>query len=148
MTSLGIGGTNAHVVLEEAPPVEKRAIIKKPYQLLVLSAKTSPALEQASRNLASYLQEHGELRLEDVAYTCQSGRKPFAHRRALAVAASEEARVLLTKNDSSRVFTGQAASAPPGVVFMFSGQGSQYVNMGRELFDTEEVFRYSVGFVR
>jgi acyl transferase domain-containing protein/thioesterase domain-containing protein len=141
VTSLGIGGTNAHVVLEEAPAVEERTIIKKPFQLLVLSAKTAPALEQASRNLATYLQEHRDLELQDVAYTCQSGRKPFAHRRALAVATNEEASALLSKNDSSRVLTGQAAAAAPGAVFMFSGQGSQYVNMGRELYETETVFR-------
>ena len=141
VTSLGIGGTNAHVILEEAPPLEQRASDTKPYQLLILSAKTAPALEQASRNLGSYLQEHGELRLQDVAYTCQSGRKPFPHRRVLAVAASEDAISLLSKNDPARVFTGQPSAQIPGVVFMFSGQGSQYVNMGRELYETETIFR-------
>jgi acyl transferase domain-containing protein/thioesterase domain-containing protein/acyl carrier protein len=144
VTSLGIGGTNAHVVLEEAPSVEERATSKRPYQLLVLSAKTAPALEQASRNLGTYLQEHRELQLQDVAYTCQSGRKPFAHRRVLAVATNEEACALLGKSDPSRVLTGQAGTTAPGVVFMFSGQGSQYVNMGRVLYETEPVFRTQV----
>ena len=78
VTSLGIGGTNAHVVLEEAPPVEEHAAPKKPYQLLVLSAKTASALEKASQNLGAHLQEHPELPLQDVACTLQLGRKAFA----------------------------------------------------------------------
>ena len=141
VTSLGIGGTNAHAVLEEAPPVEERATAKKPYQLLVLSAKTASALEQASKNLSAYLQEHAELPLQDAAYTCQSGREPLAHRRTVVAATTEEASKLLIKPEPSRVFTGQAAASAPGVVFMFSGQGSQYVNMGRELYETEALFR-------
>ncbi len=141
VTSLGIGGTNAHVVLEEAPPVEKQASQKKPYQLLVLSAKTAPALEQVSKNLSAYLQEHRELPLQDAAYTCQLGREPLPHRRTVVAATAEEASKLLMKPEPGRVFTGQSAASAPGVVFMFSGQGSQYVNMGRELYETETVFR-------
>jgi acyl transferase domain-containing protein/acyl carrier protein len=141
VTSLGIGGTNAHVVLEEAPPVEEHATAKKPYQLLVLSAKTASALEKASQNLGAHLQEHPELPLQDAAYTLQLGRKAFVHRRTVVAAATEEAVKLLAKPEPSRVFAGQTATSAPGVVFMFSGQGSQYVNMGRELYETEAVFR-------
>ena len=141
VTSLGIGGTNAHVVLEEAPQLEERAPAEKPYQLLALSAKTASALERASQNLSSHLQENPGVRLQDVAYTLQAGRKPFAHRRAFAAATTEEALRLLSSREASRVFTGQAPAATPGVVFMFSGQGSQYVNMGRELYETEAIFR-------
>ncbi len=141
VTSLGIGGTNAHVVLEEAPPVEERATAKKPYQLLVLSAKTASALEQASQNLSAYLQKHAELPLQDAAYTCQLGREPLVHRHTVVAATTEEASKLLIKPEPSRVFTGQVAASAPDVVFMFSGQGSQYVNMGRELYETEALFR-------
>ncbi len=141
VTSLGIGGTNAHVVLEEAPPVEKHATAKKPYQLLVLSAKTASALEKASQNLGAHLQEHAELPLQDVACTLQLGRKAFVHRRTVVAASTEEAAKLLAKPEPSRVFAGQSPASAPGVVFMFSGQGSQYVNMGRELYETESVFR-------
>lgn len=147
VTSLGIGGTNAHVVLEEAPQLEERAPVKKPYQFLALSAKTASALERASQNLSSHLQENPGLRLQDVAYTLQAGRKPFGHRRAFAAATTEEACRLLSSPDASRVFTGQAPAAAtpsPGIVFMFSGQGSQYVNMGRELYETEATFRAQI----
>ncbi len=144
VTSLGIGGTNAHVVLEEASQIERRAPAEKPYQFLVLSAKTASALEEAIQNLGSHLQENPGLRLQDVAYTLQAGRKPFAHRRAFAAATTEEARRLLSSREASRVFTGQAPTAAPGVVFMFSGQGSQYVNMGRELYETEAIFRAQI----
>jgi acyl transferase domain-containing protein/thioesterase domain-containing protein/acyl carrier protein len=139
VTSLGIGGTNAHVVLEEAPPVESSAGAKKPYQLLVLSAKTASALEKASQNLSAYVQEHSELSLQDVACTLQLGRKAFVQRRTVVAGSTEEAAKLLAKPEPNRVFTGQAAA--PGAAFMFSGQGSQYVNMGRELYETEAVFR-------
>jgi acyl transferase domain-containing protein len=141
VTALGIGGTNAHVVLEEAPPVKTHAAAKKPYQLLVLSAKTASALEKASQNLSAHLQEHPELPLQDVAYTCQLGREPLVRRRTVVAATSEEAGTLLIKPVPSRVSTGQAAVSAPSVVFMFSGQGSQYVNMGRELYETDAVFR-------
>lgn len=141
VTSLGIGGTNAHVVLEEAGRVEEPAAPKNPYQLLVLSAKTASALEKASQNLRAHLQEHPGLPLQDAACTLQLGRKAFVHRRTVVAATTEEAVKLLAQPEPSRVFTGQAAPSAPGVVFMFSGQGSQYVNMGRELYQTEAVFR-------
>ncbi|HYM74921.1 MAG TPA: SDR family NAD(P)-dependent oxidoreductase [Candidatus Dormibacteraeota bacterium] len=141
VTSLGIGGTNAHVVLEEALPAEPLHGTKKPYQLLVLSAKTESAVEQAGRNLGSYLQQHPDLSLLDVAYTCQAGRKAFGHRRTIVAATAEEAVRLLHSPTSGRVSSGQAAASVPGVTFMFSGQGSQHVNMGRELYETEPSFR-------
>jgi acyl transferase domain-containing protein/thioesterase domain-containing protein/acyl carrier protein len=145
VTSLGIGGTNAHVILEEAPPVEERAGADHCH-LVVLSAKTASALEQAGKNLSAYLQAHREVRLQDAACTLQLGREAFAHRRTVVAATTEEATSLLTKPDPGRVFTGQAAARAPGVVFMFSGQGSQHVNMGHGLYETEPIFRAQLDF--
>lgn len=144
VTSLGIGGTNAHVVLEEAPrPVESQQT--KPYQLLVVSAKTDSAVERAYANLATYLDAHPELSLADVAFTCQVGRNAFPHRRALVVEDTREAVSALAERERKSFAAGLAAEAAPHVVFMFSGQGSQYVNMGRSLYENEPVFRETLG---
>ena len=139
VTSLGIGGTNAHVVLEEAPE-SKPSVGTKAYQLVVLSAKSHAALERATSNLAHHLREHPDLRLADVAFTSQVGRKAFAHRRIVVARDRQEAEQGLATADPERVLTGFAAPAS-SIVFMFSGQGSQHVNMGLEIYQTESVYR-------
>ena len=147
VTSLGIGGTNAHVVLEEALlPAVEREVRKRRCQLLVLSAKTASALELLTQSWVDYFDENPELRLEDVAFTSQDGRTALPYRRAIAAADLSEASRLLREHSSSRVVTGQAAAKAPEVVFMFSGQGSQYANMGRELYETEPIFREQIDF--
>ena len=141
VTALGIGGTNAHVVLEAAPPLPAEPRIPKPWQLLTVSAKTEAAADRAFTNLADYLNAHPELNLADVAFTSQVGRHTFPHRRALAVEIAREALTGLAQVERKQIATGVAvATAPPGV-FLFSGQGSQYPGMGRELYENEPVFR-------
>jgi acyl transferase domain-containing protein/thioesterase domain-containing protein len=142
VTSLGIGGTNAHVVLEEAP-TEERALKARPYQLVVLSAKTEAALDRATANLASQLEKQSDLPLADVSFTCQAGRKAFSHRRIIVARDTADAAQALAARDSSRITTGLAPDAAPKTVFLFSGQGSQYAGMGREIYDTEAAFRES-----
>ncbi|MGA2671641.1 MAG: SDR family NAD(P)-dependent oxidoreductase [Terracidiphilus sp.] len=145
VTALGIGGTNAHVVLEEAPqPSHSRQA--RPYQLLTVSAKTEDAADQAFNNLAAHLHAYPELSLADVAYTCQLGRHAFPHRRALAVEDTPEAIAAVSGAGRKQFASGVAARTAPPVVFMFSGQGSQYVNMGRELYQQEPVFRETLDF--
>ncbi len=142
VSSFGIGGTNAHLILEEAPPVEVGggAASRSP-QLLLLSARTNSALEAATKNLSNYLKNNVTLPLGDVAYTLQVGRKALEHRRIVVVKDTEDAAVTLEKNDPERILTCFAESANRPVVFMFSGQGSQYASMGRDLYETEAVFR-------
>jgi len=140
VTSLGIGGTNAHVVLEEAPrPVEAQPA--KPYQLLVVSARTDSALDRMVTNLATHLQAHPELDLADVAFTSQVGRHAFPYRCALVLENSREAVRAFAEGERKSLASGLAMETPPSVVFMFSGQGSQYVNMGRDLYENEPAFR-------
>ncbi len=144
VSSFGIGGTNAHIILEEAPTINNQNLEEKyPEQLLILSAKNPAALEQATENLGHHLQQHPDLELGDVTYTLRVGRKAFEHRRIVVAASLEEATNHLLSNAATLV-TGKAKKSTPPVIFMFSGQGSQYVNMARGLYEQEKVFRETV----
>ncbi len=143
VSSFGIGGTNAHAVLEEAPPVESSKETR-PYQMLVLSAKTSTALEAATSDLAAYLESHKDVNLADVAYTLQVGRREFSHRRVIVGKDPEDALDSLHSLDVKRVVTGFQEPKSRPVVFMFPGQGAQYVNMAADLYRNELVFKQEV----
>lgn len=140
VTALGIGGTNAHVVLEEAPALDKQ----KPHkgrQLLVFSARTPEALAQVTSDLGDHLSDHKAERLLDTAHTLQVGRKMFEHRRFCVVEDHADAAGALLPLDEERVVTVSDNAHRHSVVFMFSGQGAQYVQMARELYEKESVFR-------
>jgi acyl transferase domain-containing protein len=140
VSSFGLGGTNAHVIVEEAP-VYEREPKSKPWHLLVLSAKTSSALETATGNLSAHLNQHQDLDLDDVAYTLQLGRRAFDHRRTVVCRDLTEAIKALDSRDPQYVASHVHEPRERKVVFMFSGQGSQYLHAGRELYETETVFR-------
>ncbi|NIM10747.1 MAG: SDR family NAD(P)-dependent oxidoreductase, partial [Candidatus Aminicenantes bacterium] len=142
VSSFGFGGTNAHVILEEGPEVRRSdGQTAEPPQLILLSARTETALERMTENLGNYLKENHGFKLADAAYTLQVGRKAFKYRRMLAAGDIDEALSLLTGAGANGVYTHAAGEDKRPVVFMFSGQGSQYVNMGRGLYQTEPVFR-------
>lgn len=140
LSSFGIGGTNAHAIIEEAPP-QTPSGPSRPRQLLLLSARTPAALEEATANLSKSLAPHT---LADVAYTLQTGRKALAHRRFVVAGSADEAGQLLTSLDAKLTGTRHLQSGEPPVVFMFPGQGTQYVSMGRSLYEHEPVFRTAV----
>ncbi|HEY6432917.1 MAG TPA: SDR family NAD(P)-dependent oxidoreductase, partial [Acetobacteraceae bacterium] len=140
VSSFGIGGTNAHVVVEEAPPTLASVAVRDDH-LLVLSAKTATALEQATANLAICLQQQPELSLADVAWTLQVGRKDFAHRRAVVVQDSEQTVRALRQPAQLPVVSAVHGGGARPVVFLFSGQGSQHTGMGAGLYGTEPVYR-------
>jgi len=160
VSAFGMGGTNAHVILEEAPP-EPPPSPSRPRQLLLLSARTETALAAATVRLAAHLRSHPEADLADAAYTLKVGRRTFEHRRAVVCGSAEEAIAALEELPAELVLTrapearsagagrsggaaGEAAGAARGVAFLFSGQGAQYPGMGVELYATEPAFRAEV----
>lgn len=136
VSSFGIGGTNAHAVLEEAPE-PRQSGPSRSKQLLLLSARTATALEAMTSNLSRYFEQHPEADLADVAFTLKTGRRTFKHRRMLVCSDRDDAMKALENGLTGEVSDSVSAS----VVFMFPGQGAQYVNMGRELYETERIFR-------
>jgi acyl transferase domain-containing protein/NADP-dependent 3-hydroxy acid dehydrogenase YdfG len=143
VNSLGAGGTNAHVILEQ-PPAPAAASQARPYQLLLLSARSRAAVERASADLARHLEDHPQLGLADVAYTTQVGRRRFKHRRAVVCTTAEEAVDALLSSDDERVSTHAGDETERSIVFMFAGGGAQYPGMGRDLYQHEPVYREAV----
>jgi amino acid adenylation domain-containing protein len=145
VSSFGIGGTNAHVVLEETPAEfeyksQESGESGRKFQLLVLSAKTERALDTATANLVEHLTHHPDINLADVAYTLEVGRKAFNYRRILVCSDTEDAVNTLSTQDPKRIFTNVQEHKNRPIAFMFSGQGSQYVNMALELYEEEPAF--------
>ena len=143
VSSFGIGGTNAHVVLEEAPPAAASSA-SRATQLLMVSARTTGDLDRTTRRLAQHLAQTPDLSLADVACTLQVGRKPFQHRRVVRCHTIQQAVEALEGRSHGSAITGSALSGKPTVAFLFPGQGSQYLGMGRELYQAEPVFRHEV----
>jgi len=144
VSSFGIGGTNAHMVLEEAPVVEPEpptTATEHPLHLLTLSAKTAGALGELAGNYAAHLEAHPETPFPDVCFTAATRRSYFEHRLALVAGSSEEAREQL-RAKNYRV--GETSRKTPKIAFLFTGQGSEYPDMGRQLFETEPLFRETI----
>ncbi|MDJ0897303.1 MAG: amino acid adenylation domain-containing protein [Xenococcus sp. MO_188.B8] len=140
VSSFGVGGTNAHIILEEAPQ-SQLSNQSRPYQLLLLSAKTETALQQKTEKLENHLEQHLDLHLADVAYTLQQGRQRFNYRRFVVCKHRQEAITALESLPATHTATRYTEFRNPDIVFMFPGQGSQYVNMGENLYRDEPVFR-------
>ena len=140
VSSFGIGGTNAHVVLEEAPARELTASTR-PNHLLTLAARTPQALDRVTERLAEHLAAHPDLPLADVAYTLHVGRRGFDHRRIVVCRDTADAAAALSPAGGKRAITGAVQRNGVTCAFMFSGQGAQHVNMAREVYQHEPVFR-------
>jgi acyl transferase domain-containing protein/acyl carrier protein len=136
VSSFGIGGTNAHVIVEEAPASTSTdaSCPSRPSQIVLLSARSETALERSVERLSGRLRDDA-ISLADVAYTLAVGRKAFRYRRAVVC------RDLAGAVGGTQLLQGDAGDGPPGLAFMFCGQGSQYPGMGRSLHAHEPVFR-------
>ncbi|HEU4323397.1 MAG TPA: SDR family NAD(P)-dependent oxidoreductase [Roseiflexaceae bacterium] len=143
VSSFGFGGTNAHVILEEAPQIEPSGP-SRAWQLLTLSARTPTALDTATQNLAAHLRQHSGANLADVAFTLKAGRQDFGRRRFAVARTAEEAATALENGDPQQVWSNEHASGARPVAFLFPGQGAQYTGMAAELYQSEPVFREAV----
>jgi len=140
VSSFGFGGTNVHVILEEAPtPMATSAT--RPRQLLLLSAKSQTALDAYSRSMAEHFASAPPQSFADAAFTLQTGRKQMAYRRFVVAADPQEAGKLLAQPNPLRCASKRCERRDPPVVFLFGGQGTQYVNMGLNLYHGEPLFR-------
>ncbi|WP_341718123.1 SDR family NAD(P)-dependent oxidoreductase [Micromonospora sp. FIMYZ51] len=139
VSSFGIGGTNAHVVVTGPPPVASRPPVDGPH-LLTLSARSAEALDEATGRLADHL-DRTEVRLDDTAYTLARGRGVHPFRRTVVARDPAEAARALRES------VGRPAGPVAGrrdVAFLLPGQGAQYPGMGHELYRTEAVYRAAV----
>ncbi|MDQ1350779.1 MAG: hypothetical protein QG657_1081 [Acidobacteriota bacterium] len=163
VSSFGVGGVNAHLVLEEWPGIEEsregpggttfksEEREEKNYQMILLSAKTITALDKMTENLANYLIHNpgSGASLADIAYTLKVGRKAFEHRRMLVCKDAPEAVSILQSSFTPAGGGGQHTQTHytkevKRAVFMFPGQGSQYVDMARGLYEKEPLFRREI----
>jgi iturin family lipopeptide synthetase A len=143
VNSFGVGGTNVHIIVEEfkskdfpelnVPPSKKDEVI-------VLSAKTSEALTRISERFLNFLKNNPSIDIAHAAYTLQLGRAHFPVRKAFVAKSTEEA-IAIQENQPEKIKTGLVNVQNIPVVFMFPGQGSQYVKMGYELYITEPYFK-------
>jgi thioester reductase-like protein len=146
VSAFGFGGTNAHVVLEEGVVEESEFEAVMPQSLLVLSAKNESALKTLAQRYVERLETDTELSLAEVCFNASQKRTFFDHRLAIATGSSTALREQLTQfvnNQSSDVVSGVRKKRPK-VAFLFTGQGSQLVGMGRELYRTQPVFQQAI----
>ena len=141
VNSFGIGGTNAHVILEEAPK-PKMSSPSREHQLLVFSAKTKASLERSITDFKTYFESDPDSKLADIAHTLQIGRSAMNYRASVACRDNEDALAML---DSVKVKDrGVSETQKPVLAFMFPGYGSQYVGMCKDLYASEPIFKETV----
>lgn len=148
VSSFGFGGTNAHVILSDAPPVAAPAPSsgepERPRHLLSLSAKTESALRELAQLVGSHVDANNQS-LADICFTANTGRSHFEHRLVLQAGSSEELKTGLqsfASNTETPAVSGHVKpGAQPKIAFLFTGQGSQYPGIGRRLYETQPAFR-------
>jgi len=143
INSLGVGGTNAHVILEEAPELPATTQYDG-YHLFCLSARTTPALDNITKNLESFFNEQPQTNLSDAAHTLKVGRQAQLSRRIVVANSVDDLKLALSGEDISRQISQKANTNKQSIYFMFTGQGAQYVNMCKGLYENQAVFKKAV----
>lgn len=150
VSAFGFGGTNAHVILEEAPlRLSEPNNSERDTQICTLSAKNKSALIENAERLSTFLAKHDTLHIGDVCFTLNSGRTHFEHRAAFQIKDMNELRsklsIIAAGKEDSRIFVHTREREDPArVAFLFTGQGAQYTHMGQRLYETVPSFRDSV----
>ncbi|NER22533.1 MAG: alpha/beta fold hydrolase [Symploca sp. SIO1B1] len=154
VSSFGFSGTNAHVILEEAPVSLKTQNteddIERSFHLLTLSAKTQTSLDDLVTSYHNYLLTYPELEVADICYTANTGRTHFNHRLAVVASKQQELVDKLRQHQQEAevvgIYSGELPNntTVPKIAFLFTGQGSQYVNMGRQLYEQAPTFREAI----
>ncbi|MGK0463728.1 MAG: acyl transferase domain-containing protein, partial [Lentimonas sp.] len=143
VSSLGVGGTNAHIILEEAPAKQELPKVKRPFELLCFSGRSGKVIDQYASDYADFMAST-DLDLADIAWTAVTGRKTFRHRRVAVAANKNQFTKELKDDESSLVFSHKAPNEPAPVNFMFAGGGAQHINMGRDLYDSEPLYKSTI----
>ncbi|WBY03347.1 beta-ketoacyl synthase N-terminal-like domain-containing protein [Ramlibacter tataouinensis] len=144
VNSLGVGGTNAHVIVEEAPAIVSQAPPQQPWQVITLSARTPSSLERLKARWSDFLaRPPAGFELHDAAFTTQEGRRGFAHRCAIVARDLPQLAAALEARQSPQVASGKAGSVAPAVVMMFPGGGASYPGAGRGLL-VQPAFRAAI----
>jgi acyl transferase domain-containing protein/acyl carrier protein len=141
--STGMGGTNAHLVLEEAPEPAESGHVHPPH-LLILSAKTETALDLATHRLRAFLSGNDSVNMSDVVHTLRVGRKAFPHRRYLVCVDREDAMTALGDASSKRVVSGRTDEARRPLILLLPGIGDHYPGMAYDLYEAWPVFKQEV----
>ncbi|HEX2687196.1 MAG TPA: beta-ketoacyl synthase N-terminal-like domain-containing protein [Kofleriaceae bacterium] len=148
VSAFGVGGTNAHAVVAQAPARARSARVQVPGgpQLIVLSARSAAALDRVTEDLRGQLAAEpspsSAERLADLAFTSRTARRAFEHRRAIVASDAGEVVAAIQSHNPVAMRTGK--KRPRSIAFLFPGGGTQYANMGRGLYDAEPVFRSTI----
>ncbi|HLO85985.1 MAG TPA: beta-ketoacyl synthase N-terminal-like domain-containing protein [Nostocaceae cyanobacterium] len=152
VSSFGFGGTNAHLILSEAPvniQKQKKEEFARPLHVFTLSGKNEKALVALAQRYVEFLETNEDAEIADISFSANIGRSHFDHRLAIVTASTlqlrEKLRAFTSGKETDGLFTSQLTNCKrQKIAFLFTGQGSQYIEMGRQLYNTEPIFRQTI----
>ncbi|NKI31975.1 polyketide synthase [Croceivirga thetidis] len=144
ISSLGVGGTNVHVVIESYENQDAVPTTGRPFELLPWSAKSKASLESYGERLSDYFERNSNISVSDVSASLLRTRENFRHRKFAVVSNADDFKNALENNETNKVKSNSIQTVPDEMVFLFPGQGAQYLEMGKSLYDTEAVYKDAI----